>query len=102
MRCGGWIKLTAAMLGLVFSTTSVSAFYWAGWPGSSIVVPPVQSEQRLINPTLPVPPIAPPFDSPGINSVPEPATLVVLGTGLAMLAGTRLWKKRKQNANQAG
>jgi hypothetical protein len=100
MRCGGWIKLTAAMLGLVLSTTSASAFYWAGWPGSSIVVPPVQSQQRVVNPNIPVPPISPPFETPGVKSVPEPATLVVLGTGLAMLAGTRLWKKRKPTTDQ--
>lgn len=99
MRCGGWNKLMATVLGLVLCTTSAQAFYWAGWPGSNIVMPPVQSEQRVVNPLIPLPPVPPPYDPPGINTVPEPATLVVLGTGLAMLAGTRLWKKR-QHKNQ--
>jgi hypothetical protein len=98
MRRGGWNKLMAAVLVLAVCTTSAPAFYWAGWPGSNIVVPPVQSEQRLVTPSVPTPPVPPPYDppdDPGINNTPEPATLVVLGTGLAMLAGTRLWKKRK-------
>jgi hypothetical protein len=101
MRCGGRIKLVAAVLALVLGTGSVQAFYWAGWPGSNIVVPPVQSEQRVVNPLIPTPPVPPPFDPPGVNQVPEPATLFVLGTGLAMLAGTRLWKKRKPTIQDA-
>ena len=79
----------------------VQAFYWAGWPGSNIVVPPVQSEQfsRMTPPSV-IPPqlfvnnweSGDPKEPP---VVPEPATCVIVGLGLAGLAAARLRRKRR-------
>ncbi|MBN9518642.1 PEP-CTERM sorting domain-containing protein [bacterium] len=84
------------------------AFYWDGWPGSSLpaprsLVPPADSPKSPPNPNAEPkfpPGNEPPRDTPGgpgpvpnPEPVPEPASAIAVLAGLGALAARRLRRK---------
>jgi hypothetical protein len=105
-----WSVFAAAVGGAVLFASPAPAFYWLGWPGSGVQPPPsIVSETVKVEhrdpkpPPVTEPPGGGPGDPPpaGPEEVPEPATLLLAGAGLATAAGAR-WARRRRNPNSGG
>jgi hypothetical protein len=66
-------------------------------PSPPVVIPPIDPPPKTPPVTPPVPPpcCCDPGPTPKPQGAPEPATLVVAGTGLAALAAARLRKRSR-------
>ncbi len=105
-------RLAWAMAVALGAAGPAGAFYWDGWPGSSLpaprsIVPPTDSPKKPPNPDAD-PKFPPGNEPPGGNpggpgnpgepvpnpeSVPEPASALAVLAGLGALAARRLRRK---------
>lgn len=101
-------RLAWALTAALGAAGQAGAFYWDGWPGSSLpaprnLVPPTDSPKIPPNPTAEpkFPPGGePPGGTPGgpgpvpnPENVPEPASALAVLAGLGALAARRLRRK---------
>lgn len=96
----GWKTGAATALAVALAATPAPAFYWVGWPGVNVQQPPqiISNQIKVIHrdPTVVPPgPNGPPGTEEPPGGVPEPATLLMAGIGLAGVAGVRWVRKRK-------
>ncbi len=106
MRLPTRTRLAWALAATLGVAGPAQAFYWDGWPGSSLprprtLVPPADNPKFPTNPTAEPkfppgneppgpPPGGPPSDTPNPEHVPEPASGVAVLVGLGVLAARRL------------
>ena len=75
---------------------SASAFYWAGWPGSGTYEPQSISPRQLVSEqSVPQITTLDPSSNSSPKGVPEPATLVIAGLGLGVIAVRKVLKRKK-------